>query len=325
MSPRARFSILQSRPARQRHQIGWEQIYICNYCSFGTLVALHSAPIADRRCSSEIRPTRPMVSVIIRCCKRANLHSHENRLPKCCMADCPICNSAVWAANAYTPERLYDFYSRQMRVLQQFFPGRTISYQLIQDGFLRVSGVDEYHGCFTQNCDDNLPGTSEQTESILMNNFDDFGIGVAVQHNGLGPWPGGVIVTSGGIAGAGITVKPVCLNHGIHSADTDSAAADPPSINSFSAPGSGCPNRWVLHYGERGQLTGIQTNNTRNLFALPDINDTLQNAEYNSGAVFVELYEEVIWLADVIGGELDANAGTPRELEDWNQFFVIGD
>jgi len=199
----------------------------------------------------------------------ANLFSHENRLPKRCAPGC-ICNPQVFAAHGYTPAKLYDFYRRQFALLQKEFPGKAISYALIQDGF---PVVNDSAGWETANGSSSngrpLPAGTEQTEHILALGRNEFGALFVVQHNGLQPYQSG------------------CANEGRH-------PATPP----YTARGAGCPNRWVLRAGEDGRtITGFQTVNPGAVATPADVELALRNAFVNSDASFVELYEGPLWAA----------------------------
>ncbi len=79
----------------------------------------------------------------------ANFVSHENRLPNSCDWDCPVCNTEVWATapHPYTPGGLYDFYRRQHELLAEAFPGKQLSYGLIQAGFPLVGESGSFETC----------------------------------------------------------------------------------------------------------------------------------------------------------------------------------
>lgn len=248
----------------------------------------------------------------------ANLYTHENRLPKRCRRDCGICNTEVWAAAGYTPEGLYDFYERQFRSIAEFFPGKSMSYMLIQDGFPLVTDSEHYAGCLTPECEGTiaptwwglpavsfLPEFAEQTMAVLDIGVADHGGSFVIQHNGLGPGPSS------------------CAATGIHPADPTPGDGIPPEIDEFDAAGSGCPNRYVLYHGARGQHTGWQTGNTAVLNTLLDVDAALVNAYENSDGIFVEFYEQLIWLDARSGaGPLDAS-GSGLSLEEWSELFDV--
>ncbi|MGH6900572.1 MAG: hypothetical protein ACREJ5_29150 [Geminicoccaceae bacterium] len=222
----------------------------------------------------------------------ANLITHENRLPNSCDPACPICNTAVWAADGYTPAGLYAFYEEQFQTIADAFPDKAMSYMLIQAGFPRVTDATDYLGC-TAGCDPtNIPGGVEQTEEILAAiGAADHGARFVVQHNGLNEKPTGAAA---------------CPNDGIH-----------PATGPFATAGTGCPNPYVLRAGEDGQVTAFQTVNRGRVDTLAQLDATFLNALDNSDAIFVEAYESLLSEAVETGGALDPGAATPRTLLDW--------
>ena len=125
----------------------------------------------------------------------ANSRSAENRLPNGCKAGpgC-ICNNQKWAEAGYTPTGLYKFYKEQMERIAQEFPGKSMSYSLIQAGFPRVNN----EGCYLNETDTkicphgvNTPmiGPFAQTEAIINYARSTYGDDVAIAHLGLGPKP----------------------------------------------------------------------------------------------------------------------------------------
>jgi hypothetical protein len=58
----------------------------------------------------------------------------------------------------------------------------------------------------------------------------------------------------------------------------------------------GCPNKWAAREGYEGQIIGYQT--TNGLTGSDDLSATLWNATLNSNAVFVEVYEKILWIAE---------------------------
>ena len=210
----------------------------------------------------------------------ANLFSHENRLPKRCLAGC-VCNTEVFAQNGYRPSGLYAFYQEQLNVLAAEFPGKTMSYALIQDGFPKVSDSGAYEKSDGSSSGGPLPGGTEQTQKILDNGQAAQGLRFAVQHNGLGP------------------------------KRADGCLSD--------VRAQGCPNRWVLEEGLQGQVTGWQTDNDIENAAATD--STLLNALVNSRAVFVELYEEKYWEAVRQPNRVIDPAGSGRTMAQWAAEF----
>ena len=136
---------------------------------------------------------------------------------------------------------------------------------------------------------------AEQTNSILDTGQDAYGAGWIVQHNGLNTKP----------------PAGTCLNENVH-----------PVQKPVFPSGGHCPNPYVLREAAEGQVTGFQTTNPFSLSTLPGLDSALLNALENSDAVFVEVYERLLWEAVELGGPLDAAAPTPRALGDWNQEFM---
>ncbi len=121
----------------------------------------------------------------------ANLFSAENRLPKRCnREDGCICNPEVWAMEGgYTPRALYEFYGEQTALLAKEFPGKAMSYMLIQAGFPRVSNDGKYEGQPGTRSSE-LPRGTEQTEHVLAQGRKQHGIRFVVQNNALTPGEG---------------------------------------------------------------------------------------------------------------------------------------
>jgi hypothetical protein len=215
----------------------------------------------------------------------ANLQSHENRLPKRCdtSAGC-VCNTERLAANGYTPQGLYDFYTQQVSLLSDLFPGKAISYALIQQGFPRVTSatiyqIDEDALGNVQSSNGvvaDLPLPAEQTETILANGAAQAaleGFVWTVSHNGLGP---------------NLAPNPYVL--AAASADT-------------------------------ATTTGFQTNNASGVPDAVALDATFENLELNAPeATYLEIYEERQWEAQQIGGVLDP-AGSALTLGDWGNLL----
>jgi hypothetical protein len=233
----------------------------------------------------------------------ANLFSAENRLPNHCKRDCEICNTEVWARAGYTPTKLYGFYERQEDKLAELFPGKTMTYQLIQGGFPRVSDT----GCWMVGEGDDadtvcpvpapppfgvnyvmvsgtdlLPGGTRQTTEILDQGIQNQGTLFHVQHNGVGIEPE--------------VPADTCPNYQTH-------PAVPPAGEDYAVAGTGCPNHWVLERGVPtaaggpGQLTGFQTNNDHEVLSPSTLDSTLLNAWDSSDAGYLEIYEQRHWEA----------------------------
>lgn len=212
----------------------------------------------------------------------ANLFTHENRLPKRCETGC-VCNSQVFAQRGYTPTGLYAFYQAQEAVLAAEFPGKTMSYGLIQDGFPRINDAGDYEKSDGTSSGAALPGRTEQTQRILNNGQAAYRLQFAVQHNGLSP------------------------------KRTDNCLSN---VNA-----AGCPNAFVLQEGLEGQVTGWQTSNEEKVANPADVDSSLQNAFANSQGVFVELYEERFFEAVREPNGVIAPAGSGRTMSQWATEF----
>jgi hypothetical protein len=220
----------------------------------------------------------------------ANLESHENRLPKRCdtSAGC-VCNTAVLAANGYTPAGLYDFYQLQFELLAQLFPGKAQSYALIQQGFPRITSA----GCYQT---DDGPAGNVQASIGCAGGVSDL------------PQPG--------------EQTKAILDLGVATA----AAADVPYVWSVSHNGLGptlAPNAQVLAAASADvtTLTGFQTNHEPEVAGPADLDDTFENLEANAPeGTWLEIYEGHQWQVQQQGGVLDP-AGSGRTLAEWSQLL----
>ncbi|HEY4641539.1 MAG TPA: hypothetical protein VII75_09365, partial [Thermoanaerobaculia bacterium] len=208
----------------------------------------------------------------------ANLFTHENRLPKRCESNC-ICNTQVLAQHGYTPNGLYAFYQAQTDLLASEFPGKSMSYALIQDGFPLINNSGGYEKSDGTSSNGPLPGGTEQTQTILDNGQATHGLSFVVAHNGLS--------------------KMITLNC------------------AQNRNGVGCPNRWVLQEGQEGQVTGFQTTNDEKVSTPSDVDSALNNGLVNSQGVYIELYEERYWEAVRQPNGVIDPAGTGRTMAQW--------
>ena len=206
----------------------------------------------------------------------ANLVSHENRLPNGCIAigatRC-ACNPQVFAGDGYRPSGLYAFYDAQAKLLRELFPGKPLNYALIQDGFPRINetgGYFNYDGSSSNGAA--LPGAFEQTQTIMDGGRSTHGTYFTVAHNGVGPKPAG------------------CNFDGQHPKPER-------TLEGYWDVGSGCPNRWAVREGARGQITGFQTLNASKVGDPIQLDATVQNTWDNTDAVYLEIYEERFWEA----------------------------
>ncbi len=220
----------------------------------------------------------------------ANLQTHENHLPTSCTPGC-ICNTEVWSQAGYTPDGLYDFYLKQMDVIQAAFPGKAMMYSLIQAGFPKVANDGSYLMPNGLSSGSELPSGVEQTTEVIELASAAYGDLFVVQHNGLGLAP-----PPGSICGV-----------------TDANGADPE-----------CPNRWVLDAGEAGQPTAFQTNNTRVIGTPADLQSALEGMRDYSEAAYLEIYERIFWEASKDKGRLvPATAAQTNTLAEWNELLEV--
>lgn len=241
----------------------------------------------------------------------ANSRSAENRLPNGCKVGpgC-TCNNQAWADAGYTPDGLVLFYQEQMRRIAQDFPGKSMSYSLIQAGFPRVNNA----GCYLDDTDTNVcpPGVDSvanpmigpfaQTEAIITYARDTYGDDVAIAHLGLGP-------------------KPDFSDPAVYAADaTCPLPLAPDGITSVHGPngvGSECPNKWATDVGAVGGLTHFQTNNPAQVGSPAQLASALGNMWSNSNSAMLEIYEARAWEAgDAV---LDPTLRVQRTLAQWNQ------
>ena len=207
----------------------------------------------------------------------ANLVTHENRLPRECnvigTTTC-ICAPAVWAGDGYKPSGLYSFYDEQMALLKSLFPGKAMSYALIQDGFPRVNETGGYELASGASSNSGvLPDGTAQMIEVINRGQANIGLGFVVQHNGIQAKPTG------------------CNFEGQHPKPDR-------TYPSYWDSSSGCPNRWVVKEGAEGQMTGFQTVNLEKVTTQEDLDLTFQNMLDNSDGMFLEVYENLFWLVE---------------------------
>lgn len=116
----------------------------------------------------------------------ANLYTFEFRLPNRCEPGC-VCNSQVWSEAGYTPEGIYDFFTKQMAVWQAALPGKPMVYALIQDGLPDSNAQSDYELQNGQSSGGELIRSVEQVNEIIRRASQEYGALFVVSHNGLGP------------------------------------------------------------------------------------------------------------------------------------------
>lgn len=237
----------------------------------------------------------------------ANSRSAENRLPNGCKAGpgC-TCNNKEWAEAGYTPDGLELFYQEQMARIAQAFPGKSMSYSLIQAGFPRVNN----EGCYLDENDltrcppgINTPmvGPFAQTQAIINYARTTYGDDVAIAHLGLGPKPD---FSDPALYSAGCPV-PRDVN--------GNAIFGPNGV------GSGCPNKWATDVEVVGGLTHFQTNNPSQVGNSAQLASALDNMWSNSNAAMLEIYEARAWEANHAILDPTLPPGQQRTLAQWNQ------
>ena len=238
----------------------------------------------------------------------ANSRSAENRLPNGCKAGpgC-ICNNQRWAEAGYTPTGLNTFYREQMYRIAREFPGKSMSYSLIQDGFPRVN--DE--GCYLNETNTKIcPGVNgpmvgpfSQTQAIIDHARSVYGDDVAIAHLGLGPKPD----FSDPVYAVG-TGCPLPL-----------LASDGSSAYGPNGVGSGCPNKWATDVGAVGGLTHFQTSHAPEVETPAQLASALDNMWSNSNSAMLEIYEAHAWKAHDAILDPTLPRAQQRTLAQWNQ------
>ncbi len=264
-----------------------------------------------------------------------NDETPENKLPRGCVADLAMpCNNEVWATAdpPYRPSALLAAYESQALTIAREFPGKSMQYMLIQDGFPLVNDDGDYLGRdalgMEVEVDANGDGVVDvpplvQTEAVIELLQGLVGDTVVIQHNGLltGPDPDYVALPA-------VTVNPVMG----HCKYYDSHPVGGPV---YDYAGTGCPNRWVLEAGYTTrtlevdpyvsvtsyQMTSSRSDMDRIAATTEDLEAVFANGYDNSDAVMVEMYEDMAWAAETeTDRTLDPAVG--RTLGDWDEIFV---
>ncbi len=219
----------------------------------------------------------------------ANYHSAEARLPNRKIGEKendsrPVPGRPdwlVWLDAGYTPEGLYTFYRRQGNLFIEIFPGKSICYPLIQDGFPRANAADPT----------NRPDHCEQTEHIIEMGRKLWGDTWVVQHLGLQALrdPPNSLPHSGS--------HPVKSTEGVKVKD-------------------GNPNQWALRAGIEGSPTAGQTANN---IGAERLESALGNAWNNSDYIWVEVYDKDVLPSFKNGSGPIGSSG--YTLKDWSLRF----
>lgn len=237
----------------------------------------------------------------------ANSRSAENRLPNGCKAGC-ICNNQKWADAGYTPTELQRFYTDQMERIRSDFPGKSMSYSLIQDGFPRVNDDLCYlNETNTKICpvgiNTRMVGPFDQTQAIIDHARSTYGDDVAIAHLGMGPKPD----FSNPVQFAAGTGCPLPL------------APDGSSVYGPNGVASGCPNKWATDVGVVGGLTHFQTNHAPQVETPAQLASALDNMWSNSNSAMLEIYEAQAWKASDAILDPTLPLARQRTLAEWNQ------
>lgn len=274
----------------------------------------------------------------------ANFISSEARLPKRCPdedgdgkidtinGDACFCNTKHWADAGYTPEGLYKYYRAvESAIYEAFFQRKSINYQLIQDGFPRVSTATNFLGDYLNDhrdrpfvqprgtIDDDI-AFDAQTVTVLTQGakgafvlpFRDplvialdrthrsEGYMFVPQHSGLQRLPDDYVSHF------------KCLQHQDVDPTNHRASFPIPADKEIDNQVNGCPNFWAVREGvANGQIMGFQTTNNHTGFSNgagavdspAHVESALWNLTINSNGVFVELYEERLWeIFKLMGG-----------------------
>ena len=173
----------------------------------------------------------------------------------------------------------------QMERIAREFPGKSMSYSLIQDGFPRVNN----DGCYLNETNTKIcpPAStvpwsahSLRPQTIIDYARSTYGDDVAIAHLGLGPKPD----FSDPVQYAAGTGCPLPL-----APDGFTSAYGPNGV------GSGCPNKWATDVGAVGGLTHFQTNHVPQTPAL--LASALDNMWSNSNSAMLEIYEAQAWVS----------------------------
>ncbi len=85
---------------------------------------------------------------------------------------------------------------------------------------------------------------------------------------------------------------------------------------------TGKPNRWVTKAGKDGQPTGFQTRNLSDIYTTAQLQDTFENLWDNSTGHYLEVYEQLIWLAAQNDNQLvPENKSEINTLGEWTDLL----
>jgi hypothetical protein len=203
---------------------------------------------------------------------------------------------------------LYKFYDEQMVRIDKEFPGKSMIYSLIQDGFPRVNNA----GCYLDEADKTIcptgvnakmVGPFAQTETIINHARSTYVDDVAIAHLGLGP-------------------KPDFSDRTKYAVGTGCPLPKDPDGNNvygLNGVGSGCPNKWATDVGVVGGLTHFQTDNPSGVGNMAQLESALENMWANSNSAMLEIYEARAWEANDSILDPTLPPAQQRTLAQWNQ------
>jgi hypothetical protein len=209
---------------------------------------------------------------------------------------------------------------------------KTMHFMLIQDGFPHVLDATHYHMdsgpvwpnvgyvyVDAQGRKKDIPSYRQTVDALNGGQFGNFrkvnadgspnlagGLDpdahalFSPMHAGLGPIPVDTHfeVTSDKAAPILLNACVPALATALVNGKTEGVIVAPEDVGpiDFANYRGSCPNKWAAREGYEGQIIGYQTTNS--LAGSDDLSATLWNATLNSNAVFVEVYEKVLWIAE---------------------------
>jgi len=267
----------------------------------------------------------------------ANLFTEENRLPERCKCGC-LCNTYVWATarhGAYTPEGLRRFYALAEELLHEAYPGKDVSYMLIQGGLPNIASATVFDSC-CGGCSNDFAGPAP-TCTLPTDIAADYCTAFAVT-NAKGATPHEV---------TGVTQLRDIIHDGIYGFSDASGAYDNAygahfivQHNGIAPIGTRSPNDYVLEWSDGDerdfkrdgardgvvdslgtQPSGFQTTNQHELATPAQLQGSLEDVWQESNGLFLEIYEARFWQAKRLGKELVDAAFGPT-FADYDQRYL---
>lgn len=261
-----------------------------------------------------------------------------------------VCNTERWAAAGYTHEVAQQFMNLVENTLfLELGQRKTMGFMLIQDGFPKVADGTHYDTeaapvapnvgyvrpnglpyAFDKQTVDALnagqAGAFRQVDAQGMpllapgaGDLDAFAL-FSPMHASLGPISKDPVT--------GLNDCPAALPTTLVGGKLRGQVVEPglmsTNLADYGPAGSGCPNKWAAREGYEGQIIGYQ--NKAGLASTDELSASLWNATLNTNAVFVEVYENVLWNAEaeragaVLSTSADGYSDVPerqKSLADW--------